>query len=152
MNDTQKLESQKWDTRFLQLASLVATWSKDPSTKVGSVIVDKNNRVVSLGYNGFPRYVTDKEELLMSREQKLKRTIHSEENSILFAQRSIEGCTIYVTHPPCSHCTAKIIQSGIARVVALRPNVEFALRWAADMQESREMFEEACVEYYTADI
>jgi dCMP deaminase len=83
-----------WDLRFLTLAKTVSTWSKDPSTKVGAVIVDKNRRVVSLGYNGFPKGVKDTIEKLEDREQKYKHMVHAERNAMLFANKSLKGCTI----------------------------------------------------------
>ena len=135
----------KWDARMLTLADLVATWSKDPSTGVGAAIVDGKNRVVSLGFNGFPRAVCDSDEALFDREEKLRRTIHAEENALLFAGRSVEGCTIYVTHPPCARCAAKLIQAGITRVVARAPTDQFAGRWADDMDSANTMFAEAGV-------
>ena len=133
----------KWDRRFLGLANLVATWSKDPSTGVGAVIVDAKNRIVSMGFNGFPRAVRDDEATLNNRDEKLRRTIHAEANAILFAGRPVEGCTIYVTHPPCAKCAATIIQAGIARVVSRPPWNSFTERWADDMRSAAEMFAEA---------
>lgn len=133
----------KWDRRFLGLANLVATWSKDPSTGVGAVIIDSKNRIVSMGFNGFPRAVHDDEATLNDRDEKLRRTIHAEENALLFAGRSVEGCTIYVTHPPCARCAAKIIQAGIARVVSRPPWNSFVERWADDMRSASEMFTES---------
>jgi dCMP deaminase len=127
------------------LAALVAAWSKDPSTGVGAVIVDDKHRVVSLGYNGFPRCVVDSDETLFDRDEKLRRTIHAEENALLFASRPVEGCTIYVTHPPCARCAAKIVQAGIARVVAQIPDEQFSGRWEADMRSASAMFAEAGV-------
>ncbi|NCA14162.1 MAG: hypothetical protein EBS89_08535, partial [Proteobacteria bacterium] len=76
-----------WDRWFLGLAHYVSTASKDPSTKVGAVIVDAERRVVSVGYNGLPRGVEDSEERLHNREVKYKMIIHAERNAILFAQR-----------------------------------------------------------------
>lgn len=134
----------KWDRRFLDLVALVASWSKDPSTQVGAAIVDGKNRVVSLGFNGFPRAVAD---VPVDRDEKLRRTIHAEENALLFAQRSVEGCTIYLTHPPCARCAAKLIQAGIARVVAAQASAEFANRWADDIASSALMFEQAGFEF-----
>lgn len=131
----------KWDRRMLALVNLIATWSKDPSTGVGAVIVDAKNRVVSLGYNGFPRAVCDSDEALFDRDEKLRRTIHA----LLFAGRPVEGCTPYVTHPPCARCAAKIIQAGVARVVAQMPAEGFGERWAADMRSASAMFLEAGV-------
>jgi len=134
--------SSKWDTRFLDLASLVSSWSKDPSTRVGAVIVDRDNRVVSLGFNGFPAGVDDR---VLSRDQKLLRTIHAERNALHFAHCDVSGCTIYVTHPPCSHCAADIIQKRIARVVFPSPDVDFIERWKESAQESFAMFSESGV-------
>lgn len=133
----------KWDRRFLDMAQLIASWSKDPSTQVGAIIVDPRHRVVSHGFNGFPRAVTD---LAVDRDEKLRRTIHAEENALLFAHRPVEGCTVYLTHPPCARCAAKLIQSGIARVVHPQPDAGFAERWAADMTSALAMFSEAGVE------
>ena len=112
----------KWDRRMLGLVNLIATWSKDPSTGVGAVIVDAKNRVVWLGYNGFPRAVCDSDEALFDRDEKLRRTIHAEENALLFARGPVDGCTIYVTHPPCARCAAKLIQA------VMRPGVTYECR------------------------
>lgn len=129
----------KWDSRFLALAGLVAGWSKDPSTQVGAVIVDADKRIVSTGFNGFARGVNDAP---AEREVKLLRTIHAEENALLFARRDVTGMTIYVTRPPCARCAAKIIQSGVARVVFTLPPVDFVERWALEMKEAQAMFDE----------
>lgn len=129
----------KWDQRFLDMAALVASWSKDASTQVGAVIVDAKNRVVSVGYNGFPRGVED---VALDRDEKLRRTIHAEENALLFARSHVEGCTVYVTHHPCSKCAAKLIQSGIARVVYRSPMSE---KWAEEVASADAMFEESSV-------
>lgn len=132
----------KWDARFLDLATLVAGWSKDPSTQVGAVIVDTDKRIVSAGFNGFPRGVEDDE---VDRDVKLLRTIHAEENALLFARRDVTGMTAYVTRPPCARCAAKLVQSGISRVVYSLPPVDFVERWAAEMKEAQTMFTQAGV-------
>ena len=132
----------KWDNRFLDLAQLVASWSKDDSTQVGSCIVDTSNRVVSLGYNGPPQSVRDG---FKDRDQKLRRTIHAEANALAFANRDVGLCTLYVTHPPCAHCAAMIIQRGISKVVFIPPSQGFAERWVDDMAEAKDMFREAGV-------
>lgn len=133
-----------WDEWFIGLAKYVSTASKDPSTQVGAVLVDSDKRVVSIGYNGFPKDVEDAEERLNDRVVKLKMTIHAEMNAILFSERQIRGCTIY-SYPfmPCSHCATTIIQKGIKRVVA--PYSENP-RWKEDFDVSRQMFEEAKLE------
>lgn len=110
-------EKYKWDLRFLALAEHIAQWSKDPRTKVGAVIVDDLNRIVSVGYNGFPRGVTDSPELYDAREMKLLRVVHAETNAILNANKSVSGCKLYLTLPPCHECAKVIIQSGITQVI-----------------------------------
>lgn len=137
----------KWDERFIEMANLVATWSKDPSTQVGSVIVDKN-RVVSHGFNGFPRGVDDSPELYADRGRKYRRVLHAEQNAIAFANRSVENCTIYITHAPCSRCVAQIIQSGIARIVCPNPwaDADYMERWRDDVLETEAMVRECGVE------
>jgi len=121
----------KWDVRFLQMATFVSTWSKDPSTQVGAVIADKDNRMIGLGYNGFPRGVAD-DHRLQDREQKYKLVIHAEENAILNSTATTHGCTIFSSHPPCLHCAGMLKQAGIARVVFEEPTGAFKSRWNLD--------------------
>ena len=134
----------KWDTRMLQLAALTATWSKDPRTKVGAVIADSAHRIVSQGYNGLPRGVSDDPAVLANRDEKLRRTIHAEMNAVLFAGRPLTGCTIYVTHPPCARCAAVLIQAGIRRVVTT--DRALGAHWAAELASSERMLREAGVQ------
>ena len=84
------MNSTKWDDRFLVLAKLIGSWSKDPSTQVGAVIVDNKNRIVSVGYNGFPRGVEDSEKRLCNRQEKYDIIVHAEVNAIAFANKSVE--------------------------------------------------------------
>lgn len=107
----------KWDLRFMELAMYVADWSKDPSTRVGAVVVAPDRRIVSLGYNGFPRGVADTDERLNDRPIKYAFVAHAERNAIDNADVSMRGCTLYVTLQPCAECTKSIIQKGIAKVV-----------------------------------
>ena len=132
-----------WNKWFIGLAQYISTASKDPSTKVGAVIVDEDRRVVSLGYNGLPRGVIDSEERLNNRDLKYKMIVHAERNALLFARGSIKGCTIY-TYPmmPCAVCASMIIQSGIKKVVAPKSDNP---RWIADMEMSMQLFSEAGV-------
>lgn len=126
----------KWDERFLTLAAHVATWSKDPSTKVGAAIVGPVHREVrSMGYNGLPRGVADTDRRLADRELKYDLVVHAEENAILNLSLyggSADGCTLYTTHPPCVRCATAIIQAGIRRVawppVEVKPHHEEALK------------------------
>jgi dCMP deaminase len=131
-----------WDKRFLELAELVSSWSKDPSTKVGAVIVDEQNIIVSVGFNGFPKGIDDNDRL-NHREAKYQIIVHAENNALMFAKRPLDGCTIY-TFPfmPCPRCAGMIIQSGIKRVVSYRNTVD-RHRWELDFQISRELLTEA---------
>lgn len=136
----------KWDQRFLNLASVIADWSKDPSTQCGSVIVDSENRIVSLGYNGFPRGTSDKKEIYSDRDEKIRRVVHAEKNAILFAKCDLKNHTLYVVPmPPCSQCAGLIIQAGIKRVVTINPTDEMRKRWQKDFDTSQDMFIEAGV-------
>lgn len=138
----------KWDLRFIHLAEHIAQWSKDPSTKVGAVIADGNNVIVSVGYNGPPRGVDDSAERLEVREVKLALTIHAEVNAILVAARNLGGCTLYTWPlPPCSNCASVIIQSGLSRVISTAPDLDTALRWASSNKLAKELFREAGVTY-----
>ena len=143
------MTSDKWDRRFLELARTVASWSKDPSTQVGAVLVSPDRALVILGYNGFPRGVEDDPACLFDRDTKLAMTIHAEENAILVAQRNLQGFTLYVWPiPPCSTCAAKIVQVGISRVVApLIVDAATEQRWAKSNQIGMRMFEQAGVTF-----
>jgi dCMP deaminase len=137
----------KWDSRFLRAAEEVATWSKDPSTKVGCVIVNPElQRRTGEGFNGFPRFMSDAPELYEDRDIKIPRTIHAELNAILFASET-EGCTAYVTHPPCTACSLALIQSGVSRVVTRKPSEDLLSRWGPSIEMAKGFFWEAEVEY-----
>jgi len=139
-----------WDHRFLAMAQLVAGWSKDPSTKVGSVITD-GKRIVSLGFNGFPAGTDDDPSIYDDRERKYRRVLHAEQNAMSFAKRDLTGCTIYITHPPCARCAAQIVQEGIKRVVCPQPSADFLTRWKDDMTEALAMFNESNVDFVESD-
>lgn len=132
----------KWDRRFYNLAVHISSWSKDDSTRVGAVIVDNKKRIISVGFNGFPAGVDD---TITSRDQKLRRTVHAEVNALSFANRSVEGCTVYVTHAPCSNCAAVLIQHGIGAVAFPEPEPAFLERWGESYEEAMMMFREAGV-------
>ena len=110
-----------WDEYFMGLAHLSALRSKDPNTQVGACIVDKDNKVVSIGYNGMPRGCNDRE-FPWEREggfldTKYAFVVHAELNAILNSPRPVSGCTIYVSLFPCNECAKAIIQSGIRKIV-----------------------------------
>ena len=110
---------ESWDATFLGLAERFARRSKDPSTKVGCVIVGPDREVRSMGYNGLPRGVEDLAER-MERPAKYLWTSHAEENAVAQAARigvSLKGCTAYITHLPCSRCARTLIQAGITDIV-----------------------------------
>lgn len=149
--DEKQLRKEKWDLRFLRMCTNeIATWSKDPSTKVAALIVDANRRGVSFGYNGFPQLVNDDESRYADRELKYKIVLHGEENALLFANRDFNGCTIYtVPFPPCTRCAAKIIQVGIRRVVSYSDDI-LNPRWRADFELAEILYREAgvTIDYY----
>lgn len=135
----------KWYRRYLGLAEQVAGWSKDKSTKVGSVIT-KNNRVISLGYNGLPEKLPDDDDILDNREIKLAQVIHSEINAILTAKQDLTGCSIFTwPFPPCSQCASVIIQAGITTVVSIDNMPE---RWKSSFELSIKNFNKAGVNFY----
>lgn len=143
-----------WDQRFLAVAELVSTWSKDPSTKCGAVIVRPDRTIVSTGFNGFPKGCSDHPWLYEHRETKYSRVVHAEVNAVLHAREPLAGYTIY-TWPPgygpsCDRCTAAIIQSGITRVVHRFDDSDFALRWKAASERGLQMYCEAGVEVVRA--
>ncbi len=141
-----------WDIRFLELAKHISSWSKDPSTKVGAVIFDSDNRIVSVGYNGFPKNVRDESQRYADRDVKYKMVVHAEANAILFAQRSLKDCYI-ATYPfmPCSGCAALIIQSGIKKCIAPNLSNDLAKRWKESCDISINMFKESKVDLILYD-
>ena len=113
----------QWDEYFMGIAMLSAQRSKDPNSQVGCCIVGKNNRIISMGYNGFPNGISD-DDFPWAREgdpldTKYMYVCHSELNAILNTNQDLTGSTIYVTLFPCNECAKAIIQKGIARVVYL---------------------------------
>jgi len=141
-----------WQAKFIDLATLVGSWSHDPSTKVGCCIVNDANRILSVGYNGFPVGVLDTQERLNNRAEKYPRTVHAESNAIASAARngiSLEGGILVVTAlHPCAPCAGLIIQAGIRRVYAPLPADDE--RWADSFEVAATMFTEAgvVVEFY----
>jgi dCMP deaminase len=140
------------------LAKYYSTASKDPSTKVGAVLVNSRNRVVGLGYNGFPAGVEDTEERLNTREVKYELVVHGEMNAILEAGDKARGATLYVypsfqLPPICANCAKHAIQAGIAAIVGFNPNEndERVKRWATSIAHARTMFQEAGIPWRAYD-
>lgn len=133
----------KWDNRFMRLAKRVSTWSKDKKHQVGAVIVNKQNRVVSTGYNGPPRSTVEQSD----RDILRIRSLHAELNAILFSGRSdLKKCIMYV-YPfiPCAQCAGAIIQVGISLICF--NEYKFLTNWEESQKESLKMFDEARVFY-----
>ena len=141
--------SNKWDTRFLNLAEHISTWSKDPSKKIGAVAVGDQRQILAQGYNGFPRGISDADERYDNREEKYKLVVHAEMNVIYNASYngvSLNGSTLYVHGlPVCSDCAKGVIQVGIKRVVM--PSQDIPDHWKQSWQKTREMFNEAGIKW-----
>jgi dCMP deaminase len=133
----------KWHERFMYLAKEVSTWSKDPSTQVGCVLV-KNRRVISTGFNGFPRGLSDDLDRLTNRKIKYEMTVHAEVNAVTTAALhgvSTDGCDAYVTFQPCSRCAAVLINAGICSVYVAAKKIPD--RWLDNFILASKMLEEA---------
>jgi len=145
-------EEEKWHIRFLRIANEIAAWSRDPSTKVGCALV-KNKKIISTGYNGFPKNISDDLNRLSNREFKYEATIHAETNAIITAALhgiSTEGSIAYTTFHPCSRCAAALINAGVTEVFisAKGPIPE---RWLENFLLAARLFEEAGVALHTLD-
>lgn len=145
-------EKADWNDRFLDMAQLVSTWSKDPSTKVGAVIVDKNKRIVSTGFNGFPKGIHDFSFRYDNKDLKYQMVVHAEKNALLFAQRDLTDCTLYTWPVPCcAQCAAMIIQSGIKKVVIPNIDITISSKWGESFRIAQMMFDEAGVKVIKHD-
>lgn len=134
-----------WHTRWLELVDVISSWSKDTSTKVGCVIVDSRNVVLSMGWNGIPREVKDEKKERHERPEKYYWFEHAERNAIYNAAstgRSLKGSTLYTNLFPCADCARGIIQSGISKVIVgnYSPPSE---EWLKSFERTVEMFQEA---------
>ena len=134
----------KWTQRFLDLAEHIGSWSYDPRTKLGAVIADDRHRIISIGYNGFPRGVQDKPERYNDRATKHLFVAHAERNALDNSPMSVEDCTLYVPLMPCNECAKSIIQRGIKKVVCYVPDREDTFNWDI----TRQMFHESGVMLY----
>lgn len=135
--------------KYMGIARAVAGLSKDTSTQVGAVVIGPTHEVRSMGYNGSPRGCTaDEDERGRVRPEKYFWFSHAEANAITNAARvgtPLDGSSIVVTHFPCMDCARLIVQAGIKRVVTLRPNAEFAVRWSEHIRRAEALFEECGV-------
>ena len=145
-----RLHGKAWGDRYIHLAKEISTWSKDPSTKVGAVVIGQNGEVLSQGYNGFPRSIKDTPQRLKDREKKYNLVVHAEMNAIYNASLngvSLKGSTLYVYGLPiCNECAKGVIQVGIDRVIATRP-ADYNKEWDESIKDAKALFKEAEVEY-----
>jgi len=140
-----------WDTRWSSLATLVASWSKDASTKVGAIIINpSHNSVVSIGYNGLPRKVVDTPSINPDRHEGQTKYLyyeHAERNAIYNAAaqgHTLKGSTLYVTMHPCADCCRAIIQTQIKRVIVTNPEIKDS--WRESCEAGLKMLKESGVE------
>jgi len=136
-----------WNERFIELTKHIATWSKDKSIGACAVITDKDNRIVSVGYNGFPSGCNDEVEERYDRPLKYLYTEHAERNAIYNAARigvSVKCCTMYLMWFPCADCARAIIQSGIDTLVCEKPDLDTP-KWGEHFVAALEMFSECGV-------
>lgn len=136
-----------WDETFIQMAFLIAQRSKDPSTQAGAVIVDKNNIIVGMGYNGFPRGCDD-DKFPWDREGEFCQTkypyvVHAEENALYNTNKSPQNCTLYCTLFPCNECVKTIIQSGIKKIIYASDKYHDQPAW----QAARRMLDASKIKY-----
>lgn len=110
-----------WDTYFMGIAQLSSKRSKDPKTQVGACVVSPDNKIVGIGYNGFPKGISD--DVFPWKDQgdfletKYPYVVHAEANAILNASQNLKDCKLFVTLFPCNECTKLIIQSGIKELI-----------------------------------
>jgi dCMP deaminase len=145
MNRIEKAKNPlSWEEYFMILALVASLKSKDSSTQVGAVIVDnKTRKVISSGYNGFPRYLDDNK-IPQTRPEKYLYVVHAELNAILHAERQLNDCTMYVSVYPCSECMKAVIQTGIKTVIYL--NELSGDDWQKSKEATEKMAELAKVE------
>lgn len=134
-----------WDTYFMGIAQLSSKRSKDPKTQVGACIVNHENKIVGIGYNGFPKGISDDDFPWQDQgdylQTKYPFVVHAEANAILNASQNLNDCKLFVTLFPCNECTKLIIQSGIKELVYISNKDE-----GKDFQiASRKMLEKAQV-------
>ena len=136
-----------WDEYFIGVAKLSARRSKDPNTQVGACIVSEDNKILSMGYNGFPRGCSDEDFPWGTDPYNAKYlySTHSELNAILnYRGGSLEGSKIYVTLFPCNECAKAIIQAGIKTIIY----EEDKYASSPSVRASKRMLNAAGVRYY----
>lgn len=143
-----------WDEFYLGLAQYMSTRSKDPSTKVGAVIVRPDKTVCSVGYNGFPRKMKDDPGYYSDREEKYSRIIHGEMNALLHSRdQDHAGYTLY-TWPflPCDRCFVYLAQAGITKFVAPVSPEDQLTRWGSAFDRVKSYAQEMDLEIVELNI
>jgi dCMP deaminase len=151
MND--KINIPDWDSYFMKMVYLVAEKSKDPSTKVGAVLV-KDNRIIATGYNGFPIGVDDMLRRYYDRELKYKFVVHAEHNAVLSCARigvSSVGSTLYTQGLPCHECMKAVIQGGVSYIVVHKQWGTMSHKWVESIKTSQQMIDEVGISVSTLD-
>lgn len=138
--------STSWHKKYLNLAKHVASWSKDPSTQVGSIAIGNVGQILATGYNGLPRGIEDSDERLQNREHKYHLMVHAEMNCIYNATHngvSLNDATLYVYGlPVCSECAKGVIQVGIRNVV-IPKYINVPQKWHDSFEKTKALFDEA---------
>jgi len=112
------MERPSWDDYFMNIAEVIKTRSPDTKTKVGSVLVSKNdNRIISTGYNGLPKNMDDKSIDWNNREDIRNKIIHAEANTLLYAQSKFEDAVLYCTLSPCKDCLKLLSAAKIKKII-----------------------------------
>ena len=116
------MQSTMWSDKYIKLAKEISTWSKDPSTKIGAVVVGADGQILSQGFNGFPRGIKDSEERLNNRERKYELVVHGEMNAIYNASLngvSLKDSTIYVygyTNPVDVNSLTRAVRDAVGKL------------------------------------
>lgn len=147
-----KVVNAKWINRFIELALMVASWSKDPSTKVGAVIATEDCKVAGIGYNGFLPNVNDRNFYKQGREYKLLHTVHAEQNALanLTIKNNNEPLYIFITRPMCPECAKRIALNGnvkqVFTLIASDAPDDFKEKWRVNDAES--ILKSVGIEYF----
>lgn len=140
----------KWDRRFLELAGVIAGWSKHPTIKVGAVLVDQKRRIIGTGYNG-PAPRTD-DAVLLDQGRAISRTVHAELNALLFARGDTLAATLYCTRHPCAACAGPIIACSVRSVVIPAGDWWSDPKWGASHRDADDQFSEAGVFFHAVQL
>jgi dCMP deaminase len=136
-----------WQEFYMRHVYLAASKSKDPTTRIGAIL-EKNNRLIASGFNGFPYGVRDTEDRYKDRTLKHQLVVHAEANAVLqgaLMGHSTQDSTLYTQGIPCSECMKSIIQAGIVKIVVHKqwPNLTHSPKWVESFKVAEMMMTEA---------